>query len=215
MMLARRLEHLTDTRVAADAYGALAKGFAASKEAGIVQVGERFAGAARRLNLIGNSMKMEGQTTDGKSLDWPKYKGKVVLVDFWATWCRPCLAEMPNLKKVYREYHDRGFDIVGVSVDDDDQALTHYLDEANIPWAIVHDKNHHAEESHPLSEYYGVTRFPTMMLVGKDGKVIAFDTYGEELWAQLAKLIGPPSKAAGGDGAEPKTSQRAGAVRQK
>jgi len=64
--------------------------------------------------LTGEPVKVSGKTVDGKPFDISEYKGKVVIVDFWATWCGPCLAELPNLKKIYQKYHDRGLEIVGV-----------------------------------------------------------------------------------------------------
>ena len=74
-------------------------------------------GIVRRLTLLGNEMKIEGKLLDGKAFDWSKYAGKVVLVDFWATWCGPCLAEIPKMRKCYDLYHDKGFEIVGISCD--------------------------------------------------------------------------------------------------
>ncbi len=76
-------------------------------------------GAVRRARLLtGDPVKVSGKTIDGKPFDISQYKGKVVIVDFWATWCGPCLAELPNLKKIYEKYHDRGLEIVGVNLDD-------------------------------------------------------------------------------------------------
>ncbi|HVK03454.1 MAG TPA: TlpA disulfide reductase family protein, partial [Armatimonadaceae bacterium] len=112
-------------------------------------------------------------------------KGKVVLVDFWATWCGPCVAEMPKVREVYRRHRNAGFEIVGVSLDDPEQGekMAKFVRENQMNWPQVHDK------TRDISKRYGVTAIPVTYLVGRDGKIIAANLSGEELEAAVAKAV--------------------------
>ena len=199
--LATTLERTPYTALAAEAYGSFAKAFAASENPEVSQLAKVFESAARRLGLIGKPMEVFGSTVDGKPINWKSYAGKVVLVDFWFTDCPPCRAEIPNVKRLYRLYHDRGFEVVGISVDESHEKLETFLHDEQIPWTNVFDSK--GQEEHPLAEYYGVVTYPAVMLVGKDGKVLTFDARGERLEEWLTKLLGP----SGEKPAEPKNAK--------
>ncbi|MGW8256141.1 MAG: TlpA family protein disulfide reductase [Thermoguttaceae bacterium] len=172
-----------------EVYRELSKIFESSKDARLANFGKKFEGAVRRLTLPGKQMQLEGKLLSGEKLDFAKYLGKVVLVDFWASWCGPCRAQMPLIKKLYETYHDKGFEIIGFSCDRSREDLEKFLQEAHIPWAIVYgDKG-----PSPTVDYYGVFRMPTTVLLGKDGKVIELDLRADELESQLKKLLGPPN----------------------
>ncbi|MCR9118030.1 MAG: TlpA family protein disulfide reductase [bacterium] len=159
-----------------------------ARKAGEDEVAVRFEGAARRAQLLGNEMKINEVTFEGEKFDITDLKGKVVLVDFWATWCGPCLAEYPNIKKNYEKYHDAGFEVVGISLDQDRDALSEYLEKKELPWITLHNGDKPGDS--PTADYYGISGIPTMILIGKDGKVISLRARGEELSSLLADQFG-------------------------
>ena len=173
-------ELTNDNQFAMAAYGRLAKVFAASKDPAAK-------GLVRRLTLPGNEMKIEGKLVGGAKFDWSKYAGKVVLVDFWATWCVPCVGEIPNMRKCYELYHDKGFEIVGMSRDHQLSDLEHFVKQKKIPWANVFGDG----KPSPTYDYYGIVFTPTTILVGRDGKVVSLFVRGERLREELTKLLGP------------------------
>lgn len=186
---ATTLEYQGDRAVAAQAYTDFARIFAASGEPGLEKRTRRFEGAARRLSLVGKPLEIQLNRLNGQPFDWAKYRGKIVLVDFWATWCRPCLAELPNVKRAYEKYHNQGFEVVGISIDDDLDALNQFLAKEEIPWTTLNEPRDSGGET-PVSDYYGIMGVPTVFLVGRDGNVISLDARGEKLSAQLAKIFG-------------------------
>ncbi|MCS7304365.1 MAG: TlpA family protein disulfide reductase [Thermoguttaceae bacterium] len=152
------------------------------------QIAKRWEAVIRRLELLGKPIEIKGYTLDGKEFDWEKFRqGKVVLIDFWATWCGWCIKEIPELKRLYEAYRDRGFEIVGISGDQNREELEKFLQNTPIPWTILYGK----DGPSPTIEYYGISAWPTMLLVGKDGNVISLNARGEKLREELHRLLGP------------------------
>lgn len=123
---------------------------------------------------------------NGTNLKLSSLRGKVVLIDFWASWCGPCRAEFPNVKKVYSKYKDKGFEIYGVSLDKDKSAWVNSISSLGLDWKHVSDLKYW---SCAPAKVYKVTGIPATVLIDKNGKVIAKNLRGEELEKKLAELF--------------------------
>jgi thiol-disulfide isomerase/thioredoxin len=182
---------------AAAAFAAFLPELERSGNPAVRELAERIGGTARRLSLPGNPMKLTGTLLSGEPFDQATLAGKVVLVDFWATWCGPCVAEIANLRNEYERWHDKGFEVVGVSLDEDRDTLAQFVKAKEIPWPILYEQPGGPGWQHPLSSYYGITGIPTVVLIGRDGNVITLDARGKKLGAALERLLGEPAERIG------------------
>jgi peroxiredoxin len=146
------------------------------------------AGPSPRLS---QTLDIAGPRLGGGEFDLKEMRGKVVLVDFWATWCPPCVAEVPNVRKAYNRYHADGFEVVGVSLDDSKEALAKFVQKHELPWPQVFfgDKDK-VGFSNPLARRYGVEAIPSTFLVDRAGTVAQTDLRGAELERAVAGLLG-------------------------
>ena len=119
----------------------------------------------------------------GKMKNLESLRGKVVLIDFWASWCRPCRMEIPNFKKLYESYNQSGFEIFSISVDNDMFAWRTALEQEKMPWTNVRD------DQKIYSNKYNVSSIPFTILIDKDGKIIAKGLRGPDLDKAISKAL--------------------------
>ena len=122
---------------------------------------------------------------DGREVDLSKMRGKVVLIDFWATWCGPCVAELPNVLKAYKELHPKGFEIVGISLDSDKGKLESFVKDKGMEWPQFFDGKGWKNE---IATTYDIHSIPAMWLVDQKGMVIDTAARGG-LEEKVAKLL--------------------------
>ncbi len=138
------------------------------------------------VDVSGKPVQIKYTSLDGREVDIAKMPGRVILVDFWATWCSPCIQAIPDIKRTYERYHEKGFEIIGISLDSDKGALEKTIKEKEIPWPQYFDgkgwDNRFARE-------YSISEIPKMWLIGKEGKVADMNVHDYALGVKVWKLL--------------------------
>ena len=135
--------------------------------------------------LAGQPLPLKFDAADGSPVDLARLRGKVMLIDFWATWCGPCMKEVPNVVAAYQKYHDKGFEIVGISLDQSKDAMFRVAAQKGMTWPQYFDGKGWNNE---ISSGFHVRQIPTMWLVNKNG-VVAYPNARADLDANIAKLL--------------------------
>ena len=146
---------------------------------------ERAGTMVRKIDRVGRPFEMKFTDLEGHEASMAKLAGHVVLIDFWATWCPPCRAALPELKETYAKLHAKGFDVLGVSLDNDRDTLTKFLAEEKMSWPQFFDT---AGRENKFAAEFEITGIPTMWLVDKQGRLRDLNG-GRNLPSKVEKLL--------------------------
>lgn len=149
--------------------------------------------SVRRLNMLGQKFELDATTVDGRQLKTDDLASKFVLVDIFATWCEPCLAEQSRILSHYQKYRDRGLEVVGISIDENVETLREFLKKNPLPWPIIHDGA--ANPLDRLALKYGISALPTILLLNKEGTVVSLEARNSELNRLMQMLFENPTPA--------------------
>ena len=143
-------------------------------------------GVLWKKSMLGKTCNLSFMSIDGKPVKLQDQRGRVVLIDFWATWCGPCREKLPELKSLYARHHAQGFEVIGVSFDEDVEGMKDFTRKEGIAWKQVADGKGWNES--PYAGEFGVTSLPTMWLLDKQGRLRDVDSR-EDLERKLQKLM--------------------------
>lgn len=143
-------------------------------------------GAAKE--MVGKPLVVSGRTSTNGAFSTETMKGKVIMVDFWATWCGPCNAELPRVKDLYTTNHPKGFEIVGVDCDDSDETVNTFTKDKEMPWLQLRELTQTQDPWHPLAKQWHVNGIPTMFLIDKKG-ILRYIDAREDTDTKIAQLL--------------------------
>lgn len=146
----------------------------------------RAAGALRRLDLENKPFRFSGPALKGGTIDASNFRGRVLLVLFWSTWCKPCTEDLPQIRALYQKHHGKGFEILGINLDTTAQPVQGFLTEHKVSWPQIHQPG--GLDSEP-ARTFGIISLPTMFLVDSSGKVVSHGLSVDDLKTRLPKLL--------------------------
>ena len=155
-------------------------------EHGASDLAKKAAGALRRLDAVGKSISLRGPTLDGQTVDLDRYRGRVVLIHYWSTWCEPCKQDMTVLRKMQAKYGRQGFELIGVNLDNEKQTAADFLRSSRLPWPQIFEPG--GLDSR-LANELGILTLPTMILIDKRGAVVSRNIHAGELDSELGKQL--------------------------
>ena len=129
------------------------------------------------------------QTPDGARIKLSSQKRHVLLIDYWASWCMPCRAAIPHLKELYKKYHEKGFEILSVSIDQNSKAWNNAMQKEAMPWPQAIDKYEAGKDASAVMIAFGITSVPFAIMLDKEGKVMLVNPTAAEIDQQLLEVF--------------------------
>jgi thiol-disulfide isomerase/thioredoxin len=185
----RMINRLNDNDLATRGYKEFGELFAKSDDADLSAYGRQIVGSKPSESFVGKPFPLVGTTLDSTVFDIDQYRGRVVLVDFWATGSGPCKEKLPRLVKLHEQFHKRGFEVVGVDLDQKLDELGKFLDDNKLPWVNLVGEKDGDDMKFPIAEKYEINTIPTTFLIGRDGRVVMRDPGDEELSKKIEELL--------------------------
>lgn len=136
--------------------------------------------------LKSKPIELQFKTASGEEFDLAKWRGKVVLIDFWASWCGPCIQEMPSVVEYYKKMHDKGVEIVGISLDQDKAKMDAAIEKFSMPWPQYFDGQGWKNK---YSSQFGINSIPTVWVIDKEGKLRTTTNRLNTVEAQIEEML--------------------------
>ncbi|MGN6546488.1 MAG: TlpA family protein disulfide reductase, partial [Aureliella sp.] len=193
IVVAFYLEMQPQKTPARDAYAMLAKRLEGDSREEMQALRVTLQASVRRLEMLGKKLPLDATSTDGKAIKTDDFAGKFVIVDFFAVWCQPCVAELPQLQKYFEKYRDQGLEVITISIDADRKGLDAFLASHKLPWPVVSDNAGSLDDS--LQMKFGVLSLPTVWLLNKEGVVVSLEARGPELDRLMQRIFDAPTPA--------------------
>jgi|GEM_PF-6114339 len=192
MQISNQLAAAGESKIAVELLETALKNIGDAPDEQMQRLVEMVKGSLVKIQMIGKPMKIFGKFLDGTEYKASDYKGKVVLVDFWASWCGPCHAEAKNIKALYENYHSKGFEVIGINCDDTQKAAEASIKQQQLPWKNIFftGKKEEMGFNNPMAKLYGINSIPQIMLIGKDGNVISATCRGDQIAVLLEEQLG-------------------------
>ncbi|MCA9192491.1 MAG: TlpA family protein disulfide reductase [Planctomycetales bacterium] len=149
--------------------------------------------SVRRLELLGKKLELAALDINGNRIQVDDFAGKFLIVDFFATWCQPCLSDLERIKVLHAKYKERGLEVISISLDHDRETLDKYLTTADLSWPVIYDSADDPNER--LQMKFGVSTLPTVFLLNKEGTVVSLEAHSSELNRLMQMLFETPTPA--------------------